>query len=279
MGGKWRGESALGIDDFGVPVTLARSDEAGVVEHEPEGLVIGARGDLAVADIVVGHGDELFRIEALDAVEIFARALCVILKYRGEEVDYLLVGLAEQLLELDEDLVVGGVEDALVFFAELHMGELEDSLHVVTNVAAGDDVLVAVARHKAHEQVDEAAGEDGVVELIFLVGGQRLDGHAGVEAEGQVVEVAGLGLRGVERCPYVAVVVEGVALHVDQHEFRLHRTGVGLGDEDVAHLGLLEVVGEALQLIVVEYLELLQRGAAAQDGESCFLLHEFLVIK
>ena len=54
------GESALGIDDFGVPVTLARRDEPGVVEHEPEGLVIGARGDLAVADIVVGHRDELF---------------------------------------------------------------------------------------------------------------------------------------------------------------------------------------------------------------------------
>lgn len=241
--------------------------------------MIGTRGDLAVADILVGHIDELGRIEALDAVEVLARARCVTFEYRGEEVDYLLVGLAEQLLELDEDLVVGGVEDALVVVAELHVGEEQELLHGVADGAAGGDVLAAVARHIAHEQGDEAETEDGVIELVFFLRGQRLDGHAGVEAEGQVVEVAGLGLGGVKGFPYVADVVEGVALHVDQHEVGLHRTGVGLGDEDVAHLGLLEVVSEALQLFVLEYLELLQCGAAAQDGESCFLLHEFLVVK
>ncbi len=254
--GKWEGDRwgalALRIDDLDVPVTWARRDQAGVVEHEPEGLVIGACGDLAGTDILVGHADELLRLEALDAVEVLARALSVIIKYRGEQVDYLLVGFAEQLLELLEEFIVGRVEDALVVVAELHFGKQQELLHEVADGAARADVLAAVVRHIAHEQGDEAVAEDGGFELFFLLGRERQDGHAGVEVEGQYGEVLGLGRQGVERCPYFLEVIEGVALHADQHAVGLHRTGVGLRDEDVAHLGLLEAVGEGSQHFVLD---------------------------
>lgn len=84
---------------------------------------------------------------------------------------------------------------------------------------------------------------------------------------------------GVDFLPHAAQVVEGLALQVDDALGVVGIAVAGEGDEEVAHVGLLEVVGDVTELLGRVLLHVAQRLPGVDYLDSVESFHCFFALE